>query len=476
MRSSLRLTSIVALACGLSAACVVGCGGSGGTSEETPDTEVPDTSTDTGVAEVEIDSTLPDTTVEETDTGVVDTGEVDTGLLDTGEVDTGMVDTGEVDTGLVDTGEVDTGMVDTGLVDTGLVDTGLVDTGIVDLGSCEVGGACDDGNACTIGETYNSSCVCVGGTAKSCDDSNACTADSCNPTSGCAHAATGEGTSCAPGKKCNLGVCDTVCTPGTTCTDGNACTTGEKLNDACVCTGGTTVTCNDDNVCTTDTCSTTTGCVYTPVAEDTACGGTNKCKAGVCTSVTPPTVTFAAPVDNLAQSYVTSKTCQSIEFKVTWTAAQGFRDMRWDFIPPTSTSVGGGALKGGGCGYPLVYNYYMASTVYDGRTSGTFSEYVATAGEYSGSAGAGRWLWCVEPGSTSPETAVVSRTAPEFTAPYPPASPSVMTLSDYCYYTKGGGGTAPPTTDTLSQWTVRVTLTDKSGASAVATKKFWLYQ
>lgn len=70
--------------------------------------------------------------------------------------------------------------------------------------------ACDDGNACTVGDA----CVagqCRGG-ARDCDDGNPCTDDACTPAVGCVHdPATGgscdDGRACSTGDTCEHGLC-----------------------------------------------------------------------------------------------------------------------------------------------------------------------------------------------------------------------------------------------------------------------------
>ncbi len=100
--------------------------------------------------------------------------------------------------------------------------------------SANDGAVCDDGNPCTIGDKcFGGACK---GTPKDCEDGNLCTIDSCDPSQGCLHPAT-------------TGACDDM----NACTAGETCATGS-------CTGGTTVDCNDQLACTTDTCNTTTGC------------------------------------------------------------------------------------------------------------------------------------------------------------------------------------------------------------------------
>ncbi|MCB9738560.1 MAG: hypothetical protein H6747_04770 [Deltaproteobacteria bacterium] len=56
-------------------------------------------------------------------------------------------------------------------------------------GSCKntpigSGGACEDGDPCTVGETCDAVGSCSGGKAKACDDGDACTTDACNTVQG----------------------------------------------------------------------------------------------------------------------------------------------------------------------------------------------------------------------------------------------------------------------------------------------------
>ncbi|MBI3206245.1 MAG: amidohydrolase family protein [Myxococcales bacterium] len=74
-------------------------------------------------------------------------------------------------------------------------------------GCAQAGQACDDGDACTTGETYSATCQCGGGASASCDDQNPCTADSCDPTGGCGHASVPDGTACGTGLSCSAGAC-----------------------------------------------------------------------------------------------------------------------------------------------------------------------------------------------------------------------------------------------------------------------------
>ena len=71
------------------------------------------------------------------------------------------------------------------------------------------GGACDDGNFCTVSDVCTAG-VC-GGAPNTCDDGNACTLDSCG-SNACAHSNTVDGTSCGTfdgctGDFCTAGTC-----------------------------------------------------------------------------------------------------------------------------------------------------------------------------------------------------------------------------------------------------------------------------
>jgi len=173
-------------------------------------------------------------------------------------------------------------------------------------------GACNDGNACTIGDVCASG-GCAGGVALDCDDGNPCTAHACNPASGCtatpADGVCTDGDLCTTGDACAGGACVgqgiAVCDDGNPCTkdacaplsgcsnhaaigpceDGNACTTG----DACLggaCTAGSFVSCFDDNPCTLDSCLPTMGCQPKPATaacdDGNACTLGDACAAGLC--------------------------------------------------------------------------------------------------------------------------------------------------------------------------------------------------
>jgi hypothetical protein len=122
--------------------------------------------------------------------------------------------------------------------------------------------SCEDGNLCTVKDICEAG-TCLPGTSLSCDDGNLCTDDSCNPDTGCEHAA-------------NNFACD----------DKNACT----MNDVCgdgTCAGPDAVDCNDNNPCTTDACEPATGCQSdnnaAPCDDQDGCTTEDICNNGACT-------------------------------------------------------------------------------------------------------------------------------------------------------------------------------------------------
>ncbi|MEY3013504.1 MAG: hypothetical protein RIT45_2239, partial [Pseudomonadota bacterium] len=125
-------------------------------------------------------------------------------------------------------------------------------------------GPCDDGNACTEGDSCING-VCTG-TSKNCDDGNPCTADSCDKNNGC----------------------DTKAVDGP-CDDGNACTEGDACKDGgCV---GAAKNCDDNNPCTTDSCDLAGACTVAmndgaACDDGDACTGKDTCASGTCKGTT----------------------------------------------------------------------------------------------------------------------------------------------------------------------------------------------
>ena len=178
-------------------------------------------------------------------------------------------------------------------------------------------GACTDNNACTVGD----SCVagaCVPGAAPNCNDASSCTIDSCLPTTGCIHfplpGSCDDGNACTSGDSCDIfGVCrgtaancddgnpctDDSCSGGgcthvnntLPCTDNNACTTGDACSGGSC--SGSPRSCDDSNGCTTDSCAPASGCqnVAQPGCADTDSDGKQD-NVDECTTIawtSPPT-------------------------------------------------------------------------------------------------------------------------------------------------------------------------------------------
>jgi len=172
--------------------------------------------------------------------------------------------------------------------------------------------ACNDGNACTIGD-HCAGGACISGPVAQCDDGNGCTDDSCDNALGCVHTPNQElcddGNDCTLGDHCDGGLCqftgfeecddanpctDDTCDPAigckftlneAACNDGDACTTGDHCHLG-ACIPASTLTCDDGNDCTADSCGVGVGCVYAPQEGDcddqNACTDGDTCSNGVC--------------------------------------------------------------------------------------------------------------------------------------------------------------------------------------------------
>ena len=217
------------------------------------------------------------------------------------------------------------------------------------------GTTCNDGNACSAGDSCQGS-FCVAGAAVSCDDGNVCTTDSCVAASGCAHTNVANGTSCQDGNGCNgIESCQQgSCTPGiaTVCDDGNVCTTNSchptlgcqyqpldgiacadqnvcNGSEQCVmgvCAGGGALSCDDGNACTVDSCDAEGGCRHTP-------GTGSGCKRAIYVAYALPDYPRAV-VQHLEQ----------MGFGVTVTNQFDFQAIQND--PPTLLVVGETAFAG----------------------------------------------------------------------------------------------------------------------------------
>ena len=102
------------------------------------------------------------------------------------------------------------------------------------------GTACNDNNACTTGDVFDSNCNCAGTFADT-DNDGVCDANDVCPGGDDAVDSDGDGTP---------DFCDTCDTAliGTSCNDNNACTTGDVYDSNCNCTG-TFADADADGVC-----------------------------------------------------------------------------------------------------------------------------------------------------------------------------------------------------------------------------------
>ena len=139
---------------------------------------------------------------------------------------------------------------------------------VPESGECTIvpdheGYACDDSDACTVGDK----CVlgeCLSGVDVVCQDANPCTDDECQPDSGCLFE---NNTS--------------------TCSDGSACTKFDVCLDG-QCMSGETVSCDDSNICTDDACDPLMGCKHSanqaPCDDGNDCTPNDHCEGGMCLS------------------------------------------------------------------------------------------------------------------------------------------------------------------------------------------------
>ena len=172
-------------------------------------------------------------------------------------------------------------------------------------------GDCEDGSACTTGDT----CVegtCTAGESITCDDENPCTSDSCDPIDGCVFAnntlACDDNNACTADDVCTEGTCsgiELVCDDKNDCTDdscdveigcvfapnnapcddGSLCTVEDTCGDG-ACQPGEPLNCDDEKVCTSDTCIPAIGCVQVnnnnSCEDGNACTTKDKCDGGIC--------------------------------------------------------------------------------------------------------------------------------------------------------------------------------------------------
>lgn len=196
--------------------------------------------------------------------------------------------------------------------------TGCTHTGVA--GCCFTDGDCVDADACTVNER------CVGGTctsdARNCLDGNLCTTDGCDPDGGCTNTPLIDGSSCTDSNMCDGAEtctaggclagqppnCDdanfctqdgcvnatgcqhtpiaSCCNTNGQCADADQCTINERCTAAHTCASDVRP-CVDGNVCTTDVCNPSVGCVFTQTSgpscnDGNACTAPDACSGGSC--------------------------------------------------------------------------------------------------------------------------------------------------------------------------------------------------
>jgi hypothetical protein len=125
-----------------------------------------------------------------------------------------------------------------------------------------------NGNACDGIEQCNPTTGACDATPLSCDDANPCTTDSCDPGIGCQYVQLAglcdDGNACTVGDTCVNGQCLGAPTPAAlTCGDADVCNGLEACDPGSgICLGGTALACDDGNSCTTDSCDPVTGCAH----------------------------------------------------------------------------------------------------------------------------------------------------------------------------------------------------------------------
>ena len=159
--------------------------------------------------------------------------------------------------------------------------------------------SCDDGDACTVGDSCAGS-TCQAGAPRVCDDDLACTVDDCHADTGCT--ATPDPTRCDDFDLCTLDTCsDAGCmneaTPGC-CQEaedclasGESCVDAECTDNACVavpvpgCCESPSDCVDDGDACTATVCDSNT-CGHTPIAS--CCGSVEDCvdDGDACTATT----------------------------------------------------------------------------------------------------------------------------------------------------------------------------------------------
>ena len=154
---------------------------------------------------------------------------------------------------------------------------------------------CNDGNQCTLLDTCQDG-ACAGSGEQDCDDEDPCTTDSCDPAAGCLHALA-SGVACDDKNACTLGdLCaEGICQPGGStlaCDDGNVCTDDScDIDNGCLnqpLENDTPCLADPHSVCLDGECTCVPDCAGKTCGND-GCGNScgtcpegESCQAGQC--------------------------------------------------------------------------------------------------------------------------------------------------------------------------------------------------
>jgi len=166
--------------------------------------------------------------------------------------------------------------------------SGVCAAGSVNEGACVSNAECSNG-PCQCPPVCGNNITEAGET---CDDGNIFSGDGCSSTCQteqvCGDLVVQSPEQCDSTDPCCVDCMYAV--EGIACDDATLCNGNETCNAVGVCQAGTTLNCNDNNQCTTDSCDPVLGCLNTPVTDGTSCSDglfctdPDTCVNGLCTT------------------------------------------------------------------------------------------------------------------------------------------------------------------------------------------------
>jgi hypothetical protein len=134
--------------------------------------------------------------------------------------------------------------------------------------SVDEGTACDDEDACSVGDKCDDSGGCSG-EPLDCHDEHDCTSDTCEAGVGCVF--TPHDAECSDGVDCTVDTCEANgchhTLDATLCDDNILCTQESCHPEAGCGYALQNDLCDDDNDCTSDLCSASQGCLFDPIDD-----------------------------------------------------------------------------------------------------------------------------------------------------------------------------------------------------------------